>query len=199
MLKTPPSETALLLYCVILRHFVLVSRSSVKVAAASRQQCKSHGYISLSGSISGYLASSSVTSSDQGYDCPWRIGVMLGQRIQIQQIIFAGLRTNGVQDGKDQIGLSTRDVCYEVGIVTEDSSRSRNTFSVSGVHGSGNTPGSPLKVCASLDRLDGRGTNCSTLIHLSKGSTVTIRFHSIKILQDLSPFLIKYEGFFIDQ
>jgi len=104
--------------------------------------------------------------------------------------------------GDKMESVTLPDVCYEVGFVNEDISSEGASVQggeVGGVSVRRLSPesGSALKVCATAStRADGKGRNVSVLMYISRGFSVFVKFHSQVVLQDLAPFIIKYEGNF---
>ena len=96
--------------------------SSIFAAATGNQrQCQSHHHIKLNKST-GYIAT--IETEEHGFgsaDCPWKITVNPGQKINITLFNFArySITTSG----------SVRpEVCYEIGEIKENSERKRITL-----------------------------------------------------------------------
>lgn len=109
-----------------------------------------------------------METEEHGYgsaECPWRIQVSPGQRINITIFNFArhSLATSGVGGGSIR-----PEVCYEIGEVIEKADRKRITL------------------CDALGR--------QTSIYVSKTNTVSMQFVSGPTLRSLGAFLFKYDG-----
>ncbi len=90
------------------------------VATGSQRQCQGHHHIKLKGP-SGFIATVETEEHDYGsINCPWKIDVSTGQRINITLYNFARY--------SDPEGSTRPDVCYEIAEIRENSERKRVTL-----------------------------------------------------------------------
>ena len=90
------------------------------MASGSRTQCEDNHHIRLT-APSGFIATVETEEHDYGsIDCPWKIDVSTGQRINITLYNFARYT--------DPEADSHSDVCYEIAEIVEGSERRRVTL-----------------------------------------------------------------------
>ena len=103
-----------------LTSYLEVSYSCLTVATGSQRQCQGHHHIQLQGP-SGFIATVETEEHDYGsINCPWKIDVSAGQRINVTLYNFARYSDPQVS--------SKPDVCYEIAEIRENSSRKRVTL-----------------------------------------------------------------------
>lgn len=136
-------------------------------ASGTTMSCRSSKHISLV-NTSGFISSELAASNGIGTsECPLKIQVGPGQRIQLTLMVFTGKRM--AEDAEDFPAYQSN-ACFEIGAV----------FS----------PGQTktLTACGGSDR------RVPNLLYLSESNNITIQLHSKYILKELSPFVIKYES-----
>lgn len=138
----------------------------LSVTPGSRTECKRHQRVKASGSV-GYIASLDTVENNYGSaDCPWRIEVSKGQRVNLTLYNFARGRHADVSEAD---GTPPRtDVCYELAEIREDGSKRRMTL------------------CDGLER--------HTPVYVSRGNVIDVQLVSGGTLETLGYFLIKYQG-----
>ena len=139
------------------------------MATGTKTACQRQHSIKVQGPV-GYIASLQTVEHGLGSsDCPWRIEVSKGQRVNLTLFNFARGRhiVNG-EDGGEDPALSRSDICYELAEIREDGSKRRMTL------------------CDGLQR--------HTSVYVSRGNVIDVQMVSGGTLETLGYFLLKYQG-----
>lgn len=149
------------LHTIIFRAFVSAA------ASGTTMSCRSSKHITLL-NASGFISSELAANSGIGTsECPLKIQVSPGQRIQLTLMVFTGKR---IAEEAEDLPTYQSNACFEIGAI----------FSP------GHTK--TLTACSGSDK------RVPNLLYLSESNNITLQLHSKYILKELSPFVIKYES-----